>query len=109
MAHLIKRLKSHDWYHAYSDDHRVWRAGSNSQRKLTQELSSLKCPHAFWDIHKALFGMILEDFEEDDKGGWYRKGNRPKYVAPARKEDLITRAHADTIVSWLEENDGGDS
>jgi predicted phosphohydrolase len=37
---LEHRLKSHDWYNAFSDDHRVWMAGETSRGiliKLMQE------------------------------------------------------------------------
>lgn len=31
---LEKRLKDHDWYYAFSDDHGVWQAGEKSRRVL---------------------------------------------------------------------------
>jgi hypothetical protein len=29
--------EKHDWYHAMSDDHRVWRAGESSMDRLKRE------------------------------------------------------------------------
>jgi len=29
-------LKAFDWYYAYSDDHRVWKAGSDKEDQLRQ-------------------------------------------------------------------------
>ena len=30
----LKLLKGHDWYYQYSDDHGVWRKGSQSAKNL---------------------------------------------------------------------------
>jgi hypothetical protein len=31
---LEQRLKNHDWYYAFSDDHRVWQSGEASRHIL---------------------------------------------------------------------------
>ena len=37
-------LKQHDWYFEYSDDHSVWRAGSDEQTRL-REISRESIEH----------------------------------------------------------------
>jgi hypothetical protein len=36
-----KLCQEHDWYYAYSDDHRVWKAGVNADAKLRGRYSYL--------------------------------------------------------------------
>jgi hypothetical protein len=36
---LEHRLQNHDWYYAFSDDHRVWQAGEASRRILLNLMS----------------------------------------------------------------------
>ncbi len=31
----LKLLKGHDWYYQYSDDHSVWKRGSEAAQRLT--------------------------------------------------------------------------
>lgn len=38
-------LSRHDWYYAYSDDHRVWKAGNESQQRI-EALALLSPEHA---------------------------------------------------------------
>lgn len=51
---LEKRLKDHDWYYAYSDDHRVWMSGEKSRALLLGLLGEA----AKVDVYKArkMFG-----------------------------------------------------
>lgn len=37
-----RRLKYHDWYYEYSDDHSVWRTGVNEQNEIRQLMEELK-------------------------------------------------------------------
>lgn len=34
LAHFWDQLDNHDWFHQYSDDLRVYRAGSNDRERL---------------------------------------------------------------------------
>ena len=36
---LEKRLKDHDWYYAFSDDHRAWCSGEESRRIMLNLLN----------------------------------------------------------------------
>jgi hypothetical protein len=38
-------LKSHDWYYDYSDDHRVWRRGTEQHDALLKMRKELKQEH----------------------------------------------------------------
>jgi hypothetical protein len=40
---LLKHLiDTHDWYYAFSDDHRVWSAGEAASKRISQLLEELK-------------------------------------------------------------------
>jgi hypothetical protein len=53
-------LARHDWHYDYSDDHRVWSRGSESNSKI---MSAMRLS----DNHKALYdawvGSIFEDYK----------------------------------------------
>lgn len=34
LAEFWDQLNSHDWYHAWSDDHRVWQRGNSNYKRL---------------------------------------------------------------------------
>ena len=38
---LEETLKRHDWYHAYSDDHRYWASGEASLRKIRELMKQI--------------------------------------------------------------------
>lgn len=42
LAILGERLKHHDWYYDYSDDHRVWARGDQENRWIHSEMKYLK-------------------------------------------------------------------
>lgn len=42
LADFEKLLKSHDWYYAYSDDHRYWTAGCESYDKIDKMFRTLR-------------------------------------------------------------------
>lgn len=48
-----KRLKAHDWYYQYSDDHSVWRAGS-SEHNILWSIAKQSPEHlkAYQDMRK---------------------------------------------------------
>jgi hypothetical protein len=41
MSNLINMLKEMDWYYEFSDDHRVWSAGSKAEDSIVKELIKL--------------------------------------------------------------------
>jgi len=47
----IKLLKSHDWYYDYSDDHSVWRRGSEAYGRLRSMQKNLDPTGAIWNEH----------------------------------------------------------
>jgi hypothetical protein len=96
-----KRLKNHDWYYSYSDDHRVWRAGADSIVNLRRMHASLVCPFSMDILCKWAHSMIVEDFAEAPAGEWYRQPQKYKNMAAAKREDLITRIEHDDITQWL--------
>lgn len=47
----IKLLKSHDWYYDYSDDHSVWRRGSEAHSRLRGLQKSIDPTGEIWNEH----------------------------------------------------------
>jgi hypothetical protein len=45
----VQLLKSHDWYYDYSDDHRVWRAGSAAYSQLRGMQKNLDPQGEIWN------------------------------------------------------------
>jgi hypothetical protein len=52
-ANLEDHLKTHDWYYAFSDDHRVWQAGEQARHVLLDLLNDANKVDA--DKARALF------------------------------------------------------
>lgn len=100
---LLEELKNHDWFYDYSDDPTVSRAGSNHRKNLETRLAALHCPFKWWDIHKAIFKAILEDFQQDQDGKYFKPDWKYNY-AHLRREELITRNEAEAINNWLTTN-----
>ena len=100
---LMEQLRNHDWYHGYSDDHRVWQRGQANQKRLTALLADFQCPYKMSDLRKAVHGMVFEDFVEDD-GFWYKEPRQP-YVSGVRQEELMFRADQVQVLAWIEAQD----
>ena len=98
---FAKKLKGHDWYYAYSDDHSVWRRGNAASQKLRAQHKELDCPFDMGLLLKWSHKMILEQFAEEEPGAWYRQPRKYKCVAPSKREELIMQAEYDEITAWL--------
>lgn len=96
-----KRLRSHDWYYGYSDDHRVWTRGRDASRALRVTHEELDCPFNMGLLEKWAHNMVVEQFAEEEPGEWYRQPHKYKCVAPVKHEDLITQAQHDEITQWM--------
>jgi hypothetical protein len=105
MATLLTQLTNHDWFHEYSDDHRVWQRGHARQAELKAELDRLNCPFTMRDIRMSVQKMILDEFAEEKPGQWYRQPKLYKNVAPTGRPGLIERSNAEEIMIWLERQD----
>jgi hypothetical protein len=103
---LLNKLEYHDWYYMMSDDHNVWNRGIEAEEHLRSKIRSLDCPHTMAELRMAVQGMILEDFHEYEEGQYW-KVPKQNIIAPCRREDLLTRAEVDDIMTWIKENDGG--
>ena len=102
---LMERLKRHDWYYAYSDDHRVWKAGLNEERKLKGLVADLHCPYTLAQLRMAVQNMVVEDFVEESPGEWYRHPRKYKNVAPTGRPDLMHRADQVQVLAWIEQQE----
>ena len=100
-AEFGTKLRQHDWYYAYSDDHRVWTRGRNQMQALRTAHAELDCPFDMGLLNKWSHNMILEDFAEEEPGAWYKQPRKYKCIAPSKREDLITQAQHDEITQWM--------
>lgn len=100
-AEFGSKLKSHDWYYGYSDDHRVWTRGRDAAARLRRTHEELDCPFDMKLLNKWAHNMILEQFAEEAPGEWYRQPRKYKCVAPIKREELITQAQHDEITNWM--------
>ena len=100
-SEFAKRLKNHDWYYGYSDDHKVWTRGRNASAALRKTKEELDCPFTMNELKTWAHKMILEDFAEEEPGCWYRQPRKYKHVAPAKREELMPRAFHDEINRWM--------
>ncbi len=99
---LMKMLKNHDWFYGYSDDHRYWTAGVESEKKIKSRLSETNCPYSMKQLRMAVNDMILENFAEETPGEWYRQPRKYKSIAPVYRSDLIFKADQVQILAWIE-------
>ena len=98
---FLEKLKAHDWYYAYSDDHRYWTAGSKQRKELLALHEALSCPYSLDILCKWAHKMVVEEFAEESPNEWYRQPRIYKSIAPARLEDLITQNKWNEIQGWL--------
>ena len=101
-ATLFERLTRHDWYYAYSDDHRVWKAGLSEEKKLRGLVADLRCPYTLAQLRMAVQNMVVEDFAEESPDSWYRQPKKYANMAPVRRSELIHRADQVQILAWIE-------
>ena len=95
------KLKRHDWFYGYSDDHSVWRRGQAASQKLRAEHEKLDCPFDMGLRRKWAHNMILEHFAEEEPDAWYRQPRKYKCIAPTKRDELITQAKHDEITQWM--------
>ena len=102
-AEFGTKLKQHDWYYGYSDDHRYWTRGRDQAAVLRVAHKELDCPWDMGTLQKWAFKMIVEEFAEEVPGSneWFRQPRKYKCVAPVKHEELITQAQHDEITNWM--------
>lgn len=100
-ADFAMKLKGHDWYYAYSDDHRFYSAGRISQNKLLTMHKELECPYSLKTLQIWAHKMILENFVEEKPGEWYPNPRKYQCIAPTPREGLMTQAYHDEITQWM--------
>jgi hypothetical protein len=98
---FAKNLRAHDWYFAYSDDHRYWLSGTNEAKVLRDQRLILNCPYDMDTLRKWAYKMIVELFSEEAPGEWYKQPRIYEHVLPTTREDLLTQAKYDEISEWL--------
>ena len=96
------KLKNHDWYYAYSDDHRYWSAGNRQSRELRSLHATLECPYDMSLLSKWAHNMIVEEFAEEAPNEWYRQPRKYKSIAPCNRDALITQLEWNEIQAWLD-------
>lgn len=51
LENYIDKLKYHDWYYEYSDDHRCWVKGMDERRELLLLRGELDPDYKVWNEH----------------------------------------------------------
>ena len=100
-AEFGKRLKHHDWYYGYSDDHRIWSRGRDAAAALRKTHEELDCPFDMGILNKWAHNMILEQFAEMEPGKWWRVPRKYSCIAATKHEELITQEQYDEITYWM--------
>jgi hypothetical protein len=102
---LFEALKHHDWFYAYSDDHRVWKRGAAKNVELGNALNTQNCPFRMQDIRKAVQGMIVEEYLVDTDGTFYKQEYRDKgwNMYQPRRDEMITASERDKIIAWFDD------
>ena len=100
-----KALKGHDWYYQYSDDQSVWRRGRDQWKKICRIQTELNCPFEISDLSKWVYEMIVDLFDEEEPGKWFRRPHKYECEAPRVRDDLFTREEFNKITAWLKRND----
>ena len=100
-AEFGRKLKNHDWYYAYSDDHRSYSAGRRNEALLREMHKDFECPYSLATLRTWAHNMILEQFAEEKPDEWYRQPRKYMSVAPVKRADLITQAYHDEITQWM--------
>lgn len=96
-----KNLRGHDWYYAYSDDHRYWTAGHQQVQVLHEQHKTLACPYDLSTLRRWVHNMIIDQFAEEAPGEWYRQPRKYKSIAPTARGELMTQAEHDLISDWF--------
>ena len=102
---LMEQLRNHDWYYAYSDDHRVWTRGEQENKRLRALLADFQCPYEMSKLRMAVHNMVVEDYVEEKPGRWFRQGNKYPNIAPTKRSELMHRADQVQIMAWIEAQD----
>jgi len=98
---LLTRLKQHDWYHAMSDDHEVWKRGSADASALQAQLLLLDCPYSWWDIHRAIHDFNIEKYELQEDGKYRDPNWQYDCIASKSRSELLTKDEIDLILYWF--------
>ena len=96
-------LRRHDWYYAYSDDHRYWTRGRDQAAALNASHSALECPFDMATLRKWAHDMIIDRFAEETPGQWYPNPRKYKSTAPTSRDGLITHEEYSEVSQWMEE------
>ena len=98
---FARKIKGHDWFYHYSDDHRSWSRGKETFNKIREEHQHLECPFDMSMLQKWAHKMILENFVEESPGEWYPNPRKYKCIAGTPRTGLITQSEYDEVTLWM--------
>ena len=96
-----KKLRQHDWYYGFADDHRSWTKGRDQAKVIRDLHENHACPFNMEILRIWAHNNILEEFVEEEPDQWYRQPRKYKCIAALSRKDLITQAEHDEITQWL--------
>lgn len=97
-----KKLKGHDWYYNYSDDHNVWERGKRQLQNIVALYDSTNCPFDLVELRMWANGMIIGPFVEEGPDEWYLQPRKYKCTASVKKAELLTTERNQEIEAWFE-------
>jgi len=77
---FYKMLENHDWFYDYSDDHRVWRNGSQSMSAIREAIENGS------KAYKELFELYVK-YVNRDKYEFVEKPSKPARTAEEQIQD----------------------
>lgn len=97
-------LNSHDWYYAFSDDHRVYNRGRDSYCKMMDTAKALDCPWPLRIMGNYVNGKVISKYFQPDpsKDFWYHESvTDTKWAMSLQKIDLLSQEDYNKINSWI--------
>ena len=97
-------LANHDWYYAFSDDHRVYNRGRESYYALMDAARALKCPWTLFKMQKYISGLVVTNYYQPDtsKNEWYHNSTTNTRWSIGITEDmLLSEEEYNKINSWI--------
>lgn len=97
-------LGNHDWYYAFSDDHRVYSTGRESYYALMDAAKAINCPWPLSVMQNYINGLTITKYYQPDptKDEWYHHTvTNTRWSMGVTKDMLLTQEEYSKIQSWF--------
>lgn len=100
------KLIEHDWYYAFSDDHRAYNRGRDSYYGLMDAAKALDCPWPLRVMGDYINGKVISKYFQPDpqQDQWYHQSvTDTRWAMSLQKIDLLSQEDYIKIESWFKE------